>query len=782
MGSHKRRQLRFIILAVGVILSATVQCPGDEEKTRTHYTEYASRFPDPLILTYFGVVGHHRTFCVTFSGNIGDAACSQRELFLLKVKKKWLLGVDGLHEDAVGLAIDRPDNFWGAAGKLEHRLADGRLPIVITTGKWGNYEIEQTAFACLPDGHIESQSGREPLLAQVRVRVKNTSSRPQRPVLWVWRSRPIAAFGEIGGLTRRFEKVALQGANVIGTASGNCHLVFKPGDWSLSDDPQASTKDIEYFGRLSTELPPGQTREFTYVYPYWPLTPAQRQTLALDKSFDRLMAEVAQRWRQLLERGMRISVPDQRITQAFDTCLINTLFLTRKSPQGLILFDSLCLKPPVGVMNETVRIGHYNMEFDDAPQKALVYTMAKLGHFQYAREVLDAIFAAQGNAKPQGAFAKEGCLSAGNVTYTAHDAAKSIWMSGTGYTLWAAAEYYKCSGDRAWIASRRGGILAGLNWIRQERNRSDHKAGYEGLLRGTFVCDYPSKGYHPFNDILSYWGMKEIIAVLDELGEDMSPWQKDLKEYEAAIRRVYGGNKTGNDSILARKHDSYGMLCGPAVMSGLYPLESKIGAQLFKDEPPGGWRIDRGWYALYHIGFLLDQGNTPGFLKNLYSLLGKKMSHTTHSNTEWVTHRPWTEPFSGDRPHVNVQSHDHPNAAFHFLVQRMLLYEDARAIHLAQGVPADWLSQNGLCIQVKNTPTQHGTFDYEVLRENKTLRLRISRTNARAAANQKIRFYLPDGLEAAAIEINGKPSDLTGRSIELAVRPAHKCQVTITLR
>jgi hypothetical protein len=112
----------------------------------------------------------------------------------------------------------------------------------------------------------------------------------------------------------------------------------------------------------------------------------------------------------------------------------------------------------------------------------------------------------------------------------------------------------------------------------------------------------------------------------------------------------------------------------------------------------------------------------------------------------------------------------------------MLIHEDGRGVHLAQGVPADWLSRDGLCIRVKKAPIQHGFFDYEARREGKTLWLRVLRTNAGVAAKKKIRFYLPDGLEAAAVKIDGKASEAVGRRIEIADWAARECRVEISLR
>lgn len=119
-----------------------------------------------------GVIGHHRTLCVTRNGAIGDLPMCQSAR-----AGKAVGGVKLLPSmaDCVGISVGKrfgPE--WGRINaQFEHSRLTGGLPIIVSRGKYGNgLAIEQTVFACLPDGGIESQTGREPLLAFVSIVVE----------------------------------------------------------------------------------------------------------------------------------------------------------------------------------------------------------------------------------------------------------------------------------------------------------------------------------------------------------------------------------------------------------------------------------------------------------------------------------------------------------------------------------------------------------------------------------------------------------------------------------
>ncbi len=744
---------RKILFRLLVVLLVFRPLPGEQAEAGrggpTSFSALAASSVDRTWVTPIGVAGHHRTLGITYSGNLGDLPLSQFQTFhpLPASKRPWVSGVQGVFYDAVGLAVGEPSNFWGTHGGLRQSLKSGHLPVVISQSTDGDFKIEQTAFAALPGGETVSRVGDEPLLAYVRVAVTNTSAASKQPVIWVWRSGPSRTYGEIGGRTRTFEPVRLSDTRIVGE-SGNCHLLFFAGNWKLSFDDSADTSELRYFGRLSTWLQPGETRTFDFVYPYWPLTLALADRVR-ESSFDGTLAAVMGGWEGLLSTGMRVSVPDVKIGQAFDVALINTLLLSRRVPWGLMTFDSLSFftreTEPVD-MNGTIRLGHYNLVYDDSAQKTVVHTFLETGHAEFARDLLESIFHAQGQAQPRGAFGQEGCLSAGNATAVGERGCSSLWMSGTGYSLWAASQYYKYTHDGEWIGKHEKNLISALQWIRNERHRPDSRKGYEGLIRGRGVCDASYATYHPFNDIVSYWGMKDIATVLSSLGLGGEEWVNEWKDYEQTIKRVYEA-----DDLRAYQGfggADYGLTAGAAVASGLYALDSPILKRIATGSRTAGW------YVMYVARFLAEQGERQKFLNVYYGRMVNHMSHGTLANGEWPVSRDADDK---NRSVINVQPHDHSDAAFHYMTRTMLIYEDDKYLHLLAGIPSWWLDQTEQPIEVKQAPTTEGLVSLSVRRTRDNIEARISL--GRRARTKSIQLHLPvrPDTRLAEVQVDGKP-------------------------
>jgi hypothetical protein len=699
-------------------------------------------------VTPIGVVGHHRTLCVTFSGNIGDLPESQESSFIPgNGSFSWTSGIRGVFPDAVGLAVGNPSNFWGTKQKLHQRLLEGHLPVVISEGTDGDLQVEQTAFATLAGGEIVSRRGDKPILAYAQVRVTNSSATEQEAIIWLWRSGPVAELGEIGGLTRKFESVQLMGSQVIGD-SGNCHLIFFPRQWKLTFDSSADSKDLRYFGRLSTKLKPGETKDFWYIYPYWPLNKEVAETFGHDE-YEEVLSRVTANWKGLYSKGMTLSVPDEKIGHAFDIGLANTLLLSQRVPWGIFIFDSKTFggfhgnSLPIDFYG-TIRLGGYNLMCEDSSQKAIVHSLIQTGHYDYAREALESIFHAQGVAQPRGAYGQQGCLSAGNTTAVGERGCSCEWASGTGYSLWAAAEYYKYTHDAAWIREHKDVIVSALNWIEQERHRPDYYPGHFGLIRGLRVCDSSDTGYHPYNDIVSYWGMKEMVGVLVSLGLAGKDWSDEVQDYEDRIKTVY---EKDNLRAYARRSGEYGLATGAALMSGLYSIDSPIGRRLAAGE-------HAGWYGMYHGLFRIEEGENEAFLEQYYNLIATHMSHDTHANGEWPNE---ATPDDKLRTGINLQPHSHSNAGFHFMTRAMLIYEDDASIHMLRGIPSWWLTQSEKSIGVRQAPTTSGPISFTVSRLGDQIKASINLPDP--APDKTVRMYLPfpAGSRIKRVELNGQP-------------------------
>jgi len=466
-----------------------------------------------------------------------------------------------------------------------------------------------------------------------------------------------------------------------------------------------------------------------------------------------MLVRVTSNWKRLYSQGMTVSVPDEKIGQAFSIGLANTLLLSQRVPWGLLLFDSESFRSNMKPIDfyGTIRLGHYNLMCEDSAQKAIVHSLLETGHFDYARDALESIFHAQSISQPRGAFGQEGNLSSGNATVVGERGCACVWMSGTGYSLWAAVQYYRYTHDADWIRKHREKIVSALEWIKAERHRPDFFAGYDGLVRGMRVCDSADASYSPYNDIVSYWGMKEMVGVLVSLGLAGKDWEQEVRDYEEKIKTVY---EKSDLSAYFGKEGDYGLTAGAAIMSGLYSLDSPVGRKL-ADGPRAGW------YGMYHGLFRIEEGEREKFLEQYYELISNHMSHFTHTNGEWPVPdcagaQPDT-PCDKNRSVINVQPHSHSDAGFHFMTRAMLVYEDDASIHLLRGIPSWWLTQTDKSIDVRQAPTISGQITLTLSRLRDQIRVLIDLS--KAAPDRTIRVYLPlpAGSHLTRVEINGNP-------------------------
>ena len=96
-----------------------------------------------------------------------------------------------------------------------------------------------------------------------------------------------------------------------------------------------------------------------------------------------------------------------------------------------------------------------------------VIALDERGFHADAAAYLEPFIAWQGTMDPPGEFKTKDGFLASNDPYT-----WVRWISNHGFLLWAMANHYRMSDDRAWLEAKLPNMLAAVDWIERERART----------------------------------------------------------------------------------------------------------------------------------------------------------------------------------------------------------------------------------------------------------------------------------------------------------------------
>jgi hypothetical protein len=209
---------------------------------------------------------------------------------------------------------------------LSRTLMDNSyLPIVVTNYKYDGLLYEQTIF-----GYSKDFSTENPLVAFVKMRVRNPSAQKKDTRLSLW-------FQGTGVRPATGPAYGLQWWNVCGYQVIHCprklsmennHILDENGNTVLwSDLPGVSFKEDKLLYELS--LNPGEERELNFIIPSRSLRSQDIDSLST-QSFEETLYQVRTFWNEILERGMRINVPEKIINKAYKTWHINNFLLVKE--------------------------------------------------------------------------------------------------------------------------------------------------------------------------------------------------------------------------------------------------------------------------------------------------------------------------------------------------------------------------------------------------------------------------------------------------------------------
>ena len=586
------------------------------------------------------------------------------------------------------------------------RLLDGYLPIVVADCTDQDLTFEQTSLAW-----SHGMSPDEPIWAYVCLKVRNSGA-SDREVRLCWRT------DQGRKQDRKTRTVAC---------------------WSLK---LAAGAEHRVYGKL----------------PF--LNGHEKAVESSAKEFQSRLAEVSAFWKQLLNQGMQIRVPEQRVNDAYRAWLAYT-FLNVDKIDGRY-------EPHDGS-------GFYERVFGIMAAK-YCNALGLAGHPDEARKYLDSL---QTFISPEGLFfASFGCVD-------------------TGALLLVMEQHYQLTGDEQWLRKVAPNIIKMCNWIinkrKQVKAEQTPAEPWYGLIAFNVGVDNPGADYSYVTDTSLCVGMEAAVRALQALGmtkeaarirQESVAYRQDIersmqqsvieragvkilpvmpKTHKYLKRAAYspGGKKIAEPGQDCSGHGYYSLFASIVLETKFLPatderfrllpelLERRDGLLLGMCAFGARGGIDHAFTYGYWMN-CLERNEVRRVLLGFYGSLAYGMSRDTWAGVECTNVVTGTN--ARTLPHLRSGTQQLR------LLRHMLVREQGGTLILGQAVPQHWLT-TGKQVAVLRAPTHFGAVSYTVDSHIDQGRILVKLEPPRRSPPDAIVLHLrhPEGAKIHSVSVDGKP-------------------------
>jgi hypothetical protein len=591
-------------------------------------------------------------------------------------------------------------------------LLGGFLPVIRYSFSEGGVGYEFTMFAATLDGNPES-----PLMNFVRVQVRNERSTRATAFVSVavrYRNQVNSTYGAGDNrfrrptVARRLGEYAQPGVafdpnwsygfdSGAALRDGRVLYLFSPSPAlrrltlkeGYNEAPGATARKLGIAPDTPADvvqyklpLAAGESATIEIKYPYEPILAGSALVNRLRAAnFDEYLLRTVRFWKDLLARGIDISVPEDKVVNSFKANLIYPLIARDK--HGAIYVQTVN------------KFQYHAFWLRDASYIARMYDLS--GYSEYARQVLD-FFA--GWQQPDGNFVSQGGQ-----------------FDGWGQTLWAYGRHYRITQDRAFAEGVLPAIRRAVDWLHQAR-RSDPLA----LMPVTTPGDNENLSGHVTGH--NFWalaGLKDAISMARSLGDegDASAWQREYDDYYAAlVRRLLQVTANTGGYIPPGLDGEHGQDWGnmlavypetildphhPMVTATLQATRGKYqeGIMTYGD---GRWL--HHYLTMKNTETEVIRGDQQIAIEELYALLVHTSS--THAGFEFAI-LPWSTRDFG----ANLAPHGWFAAKFRALLRNMMVREQGNDLHLLSCISPEWVKP-GRSISVQRAPSDFGQVNFHM--------------------------------------------------------------------
>lgn len=669
-----------------------------------------------------------------------------------------------------------PDKFrfWLSVGDLARgvahtwkgqKLTDG-LPILTTTFEEDGlrYELEQFAYPL--DGPPSERRGDIPMVLMQQVTVRELRGAARRVPVSLTHRRLMPQYLDDSIETyRRANSLLFREQGRRGVL-----LAVDGGDgdplWNGTRDYQSGpNRQKRVDATVFLDLPANGTRQFVVKLPS-PMVEAEKAETLAGIDYGRAREATLKFWSDYVARGAQFKVPEPRVNDLFRANLWHALRLPRRHG-GAAGKDG---------GKVTVDLPYSNFAYSQIgtpwPVNQAVYVDYMLydlrGYHAISTEELEAQF--RNNQEKDG-----------------HVAGYANWLVYTPAMLYAVAQNYLLSNDRAAFEQLLPYSLQAMDWVLAEIARASRGGGIgdgggglsKGLVNGP-LNDLTGEGLWAFNQAYLFAGLDLFGRALERHGHARgAEARKAAEQIRASIERAFGAAAVR--SPLVQLRDGTWTPYVPAeatrprrLVDDWYATDVDTGAVhllRLKALPAHGVLADsllhdhednlfyKGWgmanepvYNQQATAYLL-RDEPEAAIRAFYSMMSCAFSH---SALEPVEHR-WT--------HGQYFGPPSTDGAWFELYRNMLVQErDGDVLALAQAAPRAWL-QDGKTIELQRVPTWYGPISLTMASKGGELHADVEMSGAANAASASrvgkpktllVRFRHPDKKQMRGVTVNGR--------------------------
>jgi len=624
-------------------------------------------------------------------------------------------------------------------------LDDG-LPVITTTFEKDGvrYAIEQFAYPL--EGPPAERRGNIAMVLLQKVRATNLQATPKSISMTMFHERKITPdytnqdiVAKTEGDATVFEDAGYHRA--LFTIQGASSRVA----WTGHHEGRDRMKEVQ--ATVFMDLPANGSKSFVVKLASPMVDPGQLKTL-LNMDYDTARSKTLSFWSDYIARGAQFQVPEKVVNDLFKQSLWRSLMLPRRHggegknvqidlPYSNFAYQQIGTPWPV---NQAVYIDY--MLYDQR------------GYHSVSTEELLAMY--RNNQEADG-----------------HVNGNASWGSYTPGMLYAVAQNYMLSHDRAALDQLLPYTLKSLDWCLNDMRAADARSGPSHDLFLAPLNDGTGDGVWAFNQAYMYAGLEMFGKVLKEIGNPRATETLDAaRRIHHAIEREFAHATMLSPAVQLRDHTWVPLVPNNALtphrnLDEWYPADIDTGVvHLLRLEalPAGGTLAGdmlndqednlyyRGWgmdnepvYMPQATAYLL-RDDPKAVIRDFYSNLASAFSHTVLEPLEhrWA-HQQYFGPPSTDGSWFNLYRH--------------MLIDDLQpgVLFLAQATPRPWL-EDGDKIEVSKAPTYFGTVSYTIQSQVASGRITASVHLAEQAAPETllIRFRDPQAKPMRSVTVNGQ--------------------------
>ena len=654
----------------------------------------------------------------------------------------------------------------GVEDNVVRRLEDGVLPVLNTTKLDGGIEYSTTTFVSPESSSLRTmqQFGTHYLVADsssyghmftpqqrnlLKTLVTEEENKPEETVLFF---RAVATnksntpryawFRTVRPGSGWWQKLSYTYDNRSGISSYSPDRVF--GISKLNGKPLPNEE-------IAVLLLPNERAVFEFYLPHNPVSEMRAEKLA-SLSFDDKLLDCREFWRSKLDEAARIRLPEKRIEEMVQAGLLHLDLITYGIDPAGTLAPSVGVYSPIGTESSPIIQFYSSMGLHDIAKRSLNYFLDKQHD--------------DGMIQNFGGYMVE-----------------------TGAALWSMGEYFRYSGDTAWVREVKPKLLKAaqflLDWRERNKISGLQGKGY-GMIDGK-VAD-PEDPYHQFMlNGYAYLGISRVAEMLSAVDEANSKRiKKEAEEWKHDIRISFLRSMAGSPVVplgdgrwsptvppwteatalrllyLNREtflsHGTFSV--SDAMLGPLYLVFCEV---LDPDEEASRILLEYHSELFYqrnaafsqpyysrHNWVQLKSGMVKPFLKTYYNTFSALADRETYTFWEHL---------------YKVSVHKTHEEAWFLMETRWMLYlEDGDKLRLLQGVPRQWL-ENGKELDIKNVSSYYGPLSFSAVSKLDKNYIEATVECSSSRKPKEIIFRLPHPEGKHPVKVSGGDYDTTSESV-----------------